>query len=156
MITQFIMAALFAGQLNSGVNAAWLLLYLASSPYWPEKVRSELYSTCATYATNEDAPLIDQLATIPFDVWESDFPTMDICLKDSIRLQALGAGFRRNMTGKDLKLGREVIPKGAVVSMHIDQIHFNPEIYAEPEKWDPARYLPARAEDKKEPYAWAG
>jgi len=36
------------------------------------------------------------------------------------------------------------------------EVHFNPEIYTDPWKFDPGRYLPDRAEDRKVPYAYAG
>jgi len=79
-----------------------------------------------------------------------------MCLKDSIRLQLLGAGFRRNISGKDIQLGNEVIPNGAFVTYHLGDTHQNPEIFPNPEQWDPARYLPERAEDKKMPYGFVG
>lgn len=31
-----------------------------------------------------------------------------------------------------------------------------PEIYAQPDKWDPARFLPPREEDKVAPYSFLG
>jgi sterol 14-demethylase len=39
---------------------------------------------------------------------------------------------------------------------HFGDNHRNPEIYREPEKWDPARYEKGREEDKSVPYAWVG
>lgn len=32
----------------------------------------------------------------------------------------------------------------------------NPEIFTEPERWDPTRFAPDRAEDKKAPHAFVG
>lgn len=32
----------------------------------------------------------------------------------------------------------------------------NPDIYSEPLRWDPGRYLPDRAEDKKHPMGYVG
>ena len=32
----------------------------------------------------------------------------------------------------------------------------NPDIYPDPQKFDPSRYLPGREEDKKQFYGWAG
>jgi cytochrome P450 len=34
--------------------------------------------------------------------------------------------------------------------------HQDPTIYPNPEQWDPSRYFPERAEDKKVPYGWVG
>lgn len=35
-------------------------------------------------------------------------------------------------------------------------VHYNPEIYTNPTEWDPSRYLPDRAEDKKHPFGFVG
>lgn len=50
----------------------------------------------------------------------------------------------------------EVTPPGAFATLHIDDIHTNPDIYTEPYKFDPDRFHPDRAEDKKEPLAYVG
>ncbi|TVY34155.1 Sterol 14-demethylase [Lachnellula subtilissima] len=158
-IIEFIVSALFAGLLNSGTNLAWVLSYLAQSPEWMARVRAEITAAAAKHSTHPDpsAPLIDQLSTLILETWESSFPTIDLCLKETIRLQLLGSAFRKNISGRELSLGNgEVIPPGAFVAYHLGDNHLNPEIYSEPEKWDPSRYEEGREEDKKAPYAWVG
>lgn len=39
---------------------------------------------------------------------------------------------------------------------HLADIHNDPAIYPNPEQWDPSRYFPARAEDKKVQYGYLG
>ena len=39
---------------------------------------------------------------------------------------------------------------------HIADVHNNPSIFSDPERWDPSRYLPDRAEDKKVQYGYLG
>ncbi|TVY15052.1 Sterol 14-demethylase [Lachnellula arida] len=158
-IIEFIVGALFAGLLNSGVNVAWVLCYLAKSPEWLSRVRAEVTAAAAKHSTHPDpaAPLVDRLSTLPVEAWESAFPTIDLCLKDSIRLQLLGSAFRKNISGRELSVGNgEVVPAGAFVAYHLGDNHLNPEIFREPEKWDPSRYEEGREEDKKAPYAWVG
>lgn len=153
------MGALFAGLLNSGVNVAWVLCYLAKSPEWLSRVRAEVTAAAAKHSTHPDpaASLIDRLSTLPVEAWESAFPTIDLCLKDSIRLQLVGSAFRKNISGRELSVGTgEVVPPGAFVAYHLGDSHLNPEIFREPEKWDPSRYEEGREEDKKAPYAWVG
>ncbi|KAK4935969.1 hypothetical protein LTR28_010256, partial [Elasticomyces elasticus] len=41
-VITFVLGALFAGQLNSGINAAWVLVYLATSSEWLSRVRAEV------------------------------------------------------------------------------------------------------------------
>ncbi|KAF8855280.1 cytochrome P450 [Acephala macrosclerotiorum] len=156
-IIEFIIGALFAGLLNSGVNAAWILTYLANDSHWRSKVLEEVKTVAAKYTTNPSAPLIDQLAEVPFGAWESEFPLIDLCLKDSIRIQALGTAFRMNVTSKAIPVGDgEVIDPGAIVTYHLGDVHLDPKIYPNPTQWDPSRYLPERAEDKKVPLGWLG
>lgn len=157
-IVEFIVGSLFAGLLNSGINAAWVLCYLATSPEWLAKARDEVRSTAAKYAKDPTAPLRYQLDDVPLEAWEAEFPIVDLCLKDSIRLNLLGSVFRKNTSGKAIPTGNgnEVIPPEAFVTYAIADTHLNPEIYPNPEKWDPARYLPGRAEDKKQTYGFIG
>lgn len=39
---------------------------------------------------------------------------------------------------------------------HLGFVHSNPEIYPNPEQWDPSRYFPERAEDKKVQHGYLG
>ena len=97
--------------------------------------------------------------SLPIEAWEGEFPNIDMCLKDSIRLNLNGTAFRKNTSGKDILLnknGTEVIPAGAFATFPVGDIHYNPEIYQNPNEWDPGRYLPERAEDKKKHLAWIG
>jgi cytochrome P450 len=125
--------------------------YLATSPEWLAKANDEVRSNAARYAKNPNASLLQQLDDVPIEAWEAEFPVIDMCLRDSLRLNVLGTAFRRNISGKAIPTGNgdEVIPPGAFVTYATGDIHYNPEVYTDPHKWDPARYLPERAEDKK-------
>ena len=124
-----------------------------------ERVRDEIDSVADRYAPNKDTPLKERLMQLPIEAWEGEFPIIDICLKDSIRLQMPGTAFRKNTSGVDIplnKAGTEVIPSGAYATYAVSEAHANPEIFENPEEWDPSRYLPERAEDKKRQYGWFG
>lgn len=157
-IIEFIVGALFAGLLNSGINAAWVLCYLATSPEWLAKAREEVRATAAKHARDPTVPLRYQLDDVPLEAWEADFPIVDLCLKDSIRLNLLGTAFRKNISGRPLPTGNgmEVIPPEAIVTYATADVHQDPSIYPNPSVWDPARYLPGREEDKKGPHVWLG
>ena len=153
------LGALFAGQLNSGVNAAWILVYLANKPYWMERVRDEVNSVADRYAPDHKQALKERLMQVPAEAWEGEFSVIDMCLKDSIRLQLSGTAFRKNISGRDIpldKAGTEVIPKDAYVTLAAGDVHYNPDIFENPNEWDPGRYMPDRAEDKKRQYGWFG
>ena len=135
------------------------MVYLTSKPYWLERVRDEVNSVADRYAPDQSQPLKDRLMQVPIEAWEGEFPIADICLKDSMRLQMSGTAFRKNMSGADIplnKAGTEVIPNGSYVTLAAGDTHYNPEIFENPDEWDPSRYLPERAEDKKRLYGWFG
>ncbi|KAK1070750.1 hypothetical protein LTR12_013769 [Friedmanniomyces endolithicus] len=158
-IVTFVVGALFAGQLNSGINAAYVLMYLANNSYWLPRVREEVISVADRYCPDDSMALKDRLMRVPIEAWENEFPLVDMCLKDSIRLQMSGTAFRKNVTDHEIpinKSGTEVVPSGAYVAWHVGDIHYNPDIYTNPDEWDPARYMPDRAEDKKEQYGFMG
>ncbi|KAK3622051.1 hypothetical protein LTR56_022423 [Elasticomyces elasticus] len=155
----FVLGALFAGQLNSGINAAWVLTYLANNHYWLDRMREEISSVAERYCSDSSLPLKDKLMHVPIEAWESEFPLADMCLKDSIRLQALGCAFRKNVSDHDVplnKAGTEVVPPNAYVAFAVGEVHYDPNIYEKPDEWDPSRYMPERAEDKKATYGWMG
>lgn len=148
------LGALFAGQLNSGINAAWLLVYLSQSPEWQAKAREEVASIAAKYDPDDSKPLADRLSSLPAEAWETEFKVLELCLRDSIRIQLAGAAFRKNISGKDLNIGDAIVPDGSCVAYHTGDIHLNEDVYPDPLRWDPGRYL--RGEDKQKPYAYIG
>lgn len=173
---QFVLGALFAGQLNSGINAGWMFVYLATNRYWYDQVRAEVDGVVEKHRKSPDQSRLDVLSSLTIENWESDFPLIDLCLRECIRFQLVGTAFRKNISGKDVPIGKagEVVPRDAFAvsfSLHLylrvhvahvlqiyllDDVHFNPEVYTEPNKWDPGRYLPDRAEDKKTPLSYLG
>lgn len=156
-ILTFVLGSLFAGQLNSGINAAYILCYLSKNPYWLEQVKKEVNTVADKYCQNTSLPLKDRLMEVPIEAWEGEFPVIDYCLKDTIRLQMPGTAFRKNISGNDIPLkSGEVIPNGSYVAYPVNEIHRNPEIYTNVNDWDPGRYLPERAEHTKQQYAWMG
>lgn len=49
--------------------------------------------------------------------------------------------------------GEYIIPQGAIVHIHIYDIHRNAKIYPNPEKFDPSRFLPENSKHRH-PYAY--
>ncbi|KAG9190431.1 hypothetical protein G6011_08519 [Alternaria panax] len=133
-IVEFIVGALFAGLINSGINAAWVICYLEASPKWLAKAKDEVCSTAARHAKDLNAPLSDQLDDVPIGAWETEFSVIDMCLRDSLRLNLLGTAFRRNISGKDIPMGNgnEVIPPGAFVTYTTGDIYLDPDVYTDP------------------------
>jgi sterol 14-demethylase len=70
----------------------------------------------------------------------------------------VGTAFRKNISGPDVPIGSsgEVVLRDCFALYWIDDVHFNPKVYTNPDEWDPGRYLPERAEDKKAPFGYVG
>ncbi|TKW55364.1 Obtusifoliol 14-alpha demethylase [Colletotrichum tanaceti] len=160
-ITGFIAGGLFAGQLNTSVNAAWLLIYLATNEEWHNKVRQEVDAALERRGVDQTRgpeETTDILSRLSLDEWVSEFPLIDNCLKETIRFQLPGTLCRKNTGNSPLPIvgSNDVIPRDAFVVYLTDNCHFNPDIYSEPLKWDPDRYSAKRAEDTKVQYAYMG
>ncbi|SPN98786.1 uncharacterized protein DNG_01827 [Cephalotrichum gorgonifer] len=157
-IVSVIIAALFAGQVNSGMNAAWLICFLAESPTWLATMREEVDGVVARHRAGPGQAPADVLASLSFEDWEREFPVIDAGLKETIRFTITGCGFRQNTSGKEVEIGRtgEVIPNDAFAVYLFDDVHMNPQVYKDPFKWDPSRYAPETAEDKKTSHGYIG
>ncbi|CCC12428.1 hypothetical protein SMACR_06508 [Sordaria macrospora] len=157
----FIIASLYAAHLNTSTMVCWLVVYLAAEENgeWVGRVREEIDGALRRHRQNGEKQSVGEvLAGLTLDEWEAEFPVIQLCLKETTRLQVVGTSFRRNVSGKDVVLGSkgEVVPHGGFATYLLDDVHVNPSIYPDPLRWDPGRYLPDRAEDKKEPLAFLG
>ena len=112
---QFIVAALFAGLINMGINACYVIAYLASNKEWYQKVQKEVDAAVAKHRVSKDESPLDVLERLTLEDWEADFPMVDLCLRETIRFTITGCGFRQNISGKDLPIGNtgEIIPPDA-------------------------------------------
>ncbi|POR32011.1 Obtusifoliol 14-alpha demethylase [Tolypocladium paradoxum] len=158
MISSIIMASLFAGLINSGFNAAWILCFLSNDPHWYAELRAEVDAAVSKHRLSEDETAADILPRLSIEEWETEFPLIDLGLRDSIRMITPGASIRKNISGKDIKIGDtgRVIPNNTFVVYPFDDAHMNDQLYKDPTKWDPGRYLSGREEDKRAPHAFVG
>lgn len=77
-------------------------------------VRNEVKAALSRHGNSkETAEQI--LGRLSLEAWESEFPVIDLCLRECIRLHVAGSAFRRNRSGKDVPIGDtgEVVPKDA-------------------------------------------
>lgn len=78
----------------------------------------------AKYRTSKEQTPADVLQELSLEAWESEFPCLDFGIRDSIRLNLMGASLRQNTSGKDIVLGDTgvVVPKDAfAVSVLLQQ-----------------------------------
>ncbi|KAG7108483.1 Cytochrome monooxygenase claM like protein [Verticillium longisporum] len=154
----FVIGALFAGQLNTGINAAWVLVKLAQNDQWTARVRNEVDAIAVRYRKYHGQPTTEVLGTLTLDDWESEFPNIGLCFHESIRLALTGSSFRKNISGQDIPIGNsgEVIPRDAYAAYLHDELHMNPDVYPNPTEFDPGRHLDERGEGKNVPHSYIG
>ncbi|KAF8194035.1 cytochrome P450, partial [Mycena galopus ATCC 62051] len=156
-ITQFTLAALFAGIANTGIVAAYSLCDLATHPEYLTKVRQELQDFVSQFNADESLPLSARVQSITYEDWikAGSLPVTDRCLKETLRLRIATPLHRLNDSGKDIDIAGTLVPEGTILTFHSSFMHHNEEIYTEPLTWDPERFTDERAEDKAQPMSFA-
>lgn len=153
-VVSVILGIIFAGTVNTGVNACWSLLFLTFHASWREKVTAEVKTFLKIHANIDDSyPIHQRLASIPMSAWEEELPTLDLVLRETLRLTMNSAALRRNI-GPTVDMAGKRIPKGYFLTYPFFDVHHDPDIYSNPSQFDPARFMPGREEDKNAPYAY--
>ncbi|ROW08461.1 hypothetical protein VMCG_03185 [Cytospora schulzeri] len=161
-ITAFQLQGLFAGLLNTALNLSWVVLLLSVSPEWKARAIGEVDAVISKHRTSPSQTTADVLDTLSLDSWQTEFPLLvDGCLPEAMRLTMRGTPFRKNVgsLGVPLEKNRdpaEIIPGGSYAAYLIHHVHFDPEIYPDPERFDPGRYEAHRAEHKRAPHVFLG
>ena len=153
-IINFLISMLFIAGANAGYLTGAMLNIVAHHPDWQEKIYREVRSVAEKHSPNKDAPLIDQLDSIPLEVWDAPFPSLDLCYKEAIRMWVAFPMGRMNDTPDAISIPGtdEVIPPGSFACYNTIDVHYNEELYPNPMKWEPERFREGREEFKKETY----
>ncbi|KFM03755.1 Cytochrome P450 4F22, partial [Aptenodytes forsteri] len=120
---------MFEGHDTTASGLAWLLYNLARHPQYQERCRQEVRELLK----GRDVEEIE---------WEdlSRLPFTTMCIKESLRLHPPVTAVSRCCT-EDIALrdGR-VIPKGIICLMSIYGTHHNPDVWPEPQVYNPLRF----------------
>ena len=113
--------------------------HLAAHPQWQERAREES----------------DRLGDGPLDIEALEsLTTLDLVMDESLRLVTpLHLNVRQTVRDTDL-LGY-YLPADTLVATWPSMNHRLPELYSNPDRFDPERFAEPRAEHKKHRYAWA-
>jgi len=149
-----ILSIIFAGVINTGINSCWALLFLSFHKEWKQKVIEEVNALIQTHTnTISTDPLHKRLSAIPVSAWEEGMPTLELVLRETLRLTMNGTALRRNIF-QDLNITNKRLPKGDFLAYSLSDAHLNPDIYDSPHDFDPTRFLPGREENKKQNYGY--
>ncbi len=142
MIVNLLLGLMFAGHETTLGQAAWTVIMLLQHPDYLSLVRGEI-AQVAPPGTPIDAGRLAQLEHIGWAVREVERmrPSVDLLMRT---------------VEQDLEVGDYLLPKGWLAQVAQDVGHNLPELFEDPERFDPLRYAPGRAEDKQHRFALIG
>ncbi len=135
-ITGMLLAGMFAGHHTSSVTTAWTLIELLRAPGVFADVRAEIDRVFAGGARVTHASLRELAAT-------------ENAVKEALRLHPPLFMLVR-VAKQDFTYKTWFIPKGTWIIVSPTVSHQMPEVFRDPERFDPSRYAPPREEDKRD------
>uniref|UniRef100_A0A4D5R9T3 Cytochrome P450 4c3 n=1 Tax=Scolopendra viridis TaxID=118503 RepID=A0A4D5R9T3_SCOVI len=132
---------MFAGHDTTGTGITWALYLLGHHPEIQEKILKELDEV---FGDDED-----------FNVSSKDLPRLkylEQVIKETHRIYPPAPDFARNLT-KDMKFGDYTAPAGSSILVMPFFMHRNEEMFPDPEKFDPDRFLSEEVQ-KRHPFAY--
>ena len=140
-ITGLLLTLLFAGQHTSAVLATWTGILMLQNPSHVDAVVDEQAAVFERQAVTLAA--LKQLVCL------------ERCIKEAERLYPpLVMLMRKAM--RDFAFGDHVIPANSLVLVSPAVSHLVPTAFADPLRYDPDRFAPAREEDRRTPYSLIG
>ena len=130
---------MFAGHDTTTSGMCWTLYCLAQHPEHQQKVREEVNSVLS----GREHLTYDDLKELKYT---------QCCIKEALRLYTPGGTIFRQLD-HDLEIDGQWFPKGMHFYISIESIHNNPDVWPDPEIYDPMRFHPSHAESR-DPHAY--
>ena len=139
-ITGLLLTIMFAGHHTSGVTFSWTGILLAQHPEMLERLRAEQRQVLG----DRDDLTLDDLRAMPL---------LEATIKEALRMYPPIILLMRKVVNPFEYDGYAIEP-GDMLFSSPAVAHYIPEVFADPYKFDPDRFMPERAEDKKHPMGW--
>jgi len=136
---------IFAGHETTAGQGSWALIELLRHPDYLSSVQNEIDQL---FPTSELITKITQQNL-------NDLNHLDWAIKETERLHS-SAGTPMRYNHEAYELGGYHIPQGWLTMVHTGVGHRLSKYFQEPEKYDPLRFAPDRAEDKQHPFVMFG
>jgi sterol 14-demethylase len=139
-ITGLLLTIMFAGHHTSGVTFSWTGVLLAQNPHWLARLKAEQKRVLGdrTDLTIEDLRAMHELE------WT---------IKEVLRLYPPLIMLMRKVMNP-FEYGGYEVPTGSMIFASPAAAHRIPEVFVNPHRFEPDRFSPERAEDKKHPLGW--
>ncbi|KAF4517529.1 hypothetical protein B566_EDAN005092 [Ephemera danica] len=135
-----IFALIIAGYETSSTAICWSLFLLGTYPEIQAKVVEELVEV---FGNSGRVPDVADLANLKY---------LERCIKESLRIYPSTPFFERSVD-EEIKLDKYTLPAGCHVVFNTYLLHRDPEVFPEPEKFDPDRFLPENC-TSRHPFAF--
>ena len=130
---------MFEGHDTTTSGISWTLYCLAKYPEHQEKIREEVRNVLMGREWLE----YDDLKDLKYTQW---------CIKEAMRLYPPVVDIFRQLSA-DTEINGLLIPKGTRVSVNMPALHRHPDIWENPNEYNPLRFHPNNAEGR-DPYAY--
>ena len=130
-----IMTMLLAGHETTATSLAWVIYHLLQNPQVLAKVRAEVESV-----TGEE-----QQASRPAGEMVAGLSCLDSVIKETARLNPVLPIAARHL-GMDMRIGNHELPAGCIVLPCMYLTHRQPELWPDPEAFNPNRFLGRRVD----------
>jgi sterol 14alpha-demethylase len=137
------LCTIFTGYITTAAQACWTLALLIRHRDYLDTVVAELVGA-ADGPGGLAAALVSPART----------PRLEWAVKEAVRLQPVMGHYART-NAVDIELDGYLLPRGWLTMLCPGVAHRLPEIFADPQRYDPERFGPGRAEDKQ-PHALIG
>ncbi|CAF1188947.1 unnamed protein product [Adineta steineri] len=129
---------LIAGYETTSVLMSFFFYVMATEPIIQEKIYQEIRQEIG-----DDEVTYEKLNQLQY---------LDMVINETLRMYPPFIRFDR-VASKDYQLGNYLIPKGTIINVPVYPIHHDSEVWPEPEKFIPERFLPAE-KAKRHPMAF--
>ncbi|CAH1100869.1 unnamed protein product [Psylliodes chrysocephalus] len=130
----------FEGHDTTSLSLCYTLMVLANE----QKIQEEIYEEIISVVGDSSIPTYNELGELKF---------MERCIKESLRLYPSVPLIGR-IAGEEINTkSGYTIPKGCNITILFYDLHRLPEIWENPEKFDPDRFLPDNVA-KRHPFAY--
>lgn len=142
VLLNLMLGLMFAGHETTAGQAAWNVILLLQHPEYLQRVLAEI-EEFAPYGEPVTGKTLHALTHLGYAVTETERlrPSADMLLRD---------------VDEAIDIGGYHIPAGWKVQVAGEVAHRLPDVFTEPDFYDPLRYAPGREEDKSDRFALIG
>ncbi|KAI1282958.1 putative benzoate 4-monooxygenase cytochrome P450 [Xylaria sp. FL0933] len=124
-------ALLAAGTITTASTLSIITFYVLANPHIESRLRDELKGYWSGLGNNQ-SPRWAELEKIPY---------LHGCIKEGLRLSRFFRRSPRICPDQELQYKQWTIPRNTPVGMSVCHLHMDPEVYPEPYKFDPERWI---------------